>query len=166
MDELVMMGKDTLEKVCELGQFFFPKIALSRIESEGYEVAQYDSDTDNLQAMLRVVALGGPIEWIAHTADSYQFDGDPDSVDDMAIAHAIENGLISPKELFETDDPRAVEALAIVKLDRFGFDSAVIVPYKRTDSGVLQWGEPQSKNGGEGNVLAILRTAITASLMV
>jgi hypothetical protein len=94
MQELVDMGKHSFELTFRAGQFYFPKIALSRAGKERIEIGQYPSGYDDLCAMLDMLATLGPIEWIAHTADAYCLM--TDSEEGMALYEQCRLGNTSP----------------------------------------------------------------------
>src|SRR4051794_28180237 len=74
MDDLVQMGRHAFEVVCRSGQFFFPKVAIGRMaENTKIEIGQYEGELDQYEVLLNMMALTGPIDWIGHTADSYQY---------------------------------------------------------------------------------------------
>jgi len=169
MADLVQMGKSAFDAINRAGQFFFPKIAVGRVKEDSkVEIAQYESEFEQFQVVMRTIAIhGGPIDWIAHTADTYQFMADLHSPADAATTNRIHRGEVTVTELFEEGHPRATEALTIVKINRFGFTDSAIVPYTRPSAVKVQWGMLQQRDtvaAIQGRYIDAMRDAIALSL--
>jgi len=167
LDDLIMMGKTVMEFTCRTGTFFFPKIAVCRKGSEDIEVGQYESTLDQLEDLLGEMASFGPIEWIAHTADSYDFRGDSDHPDDVALTQRVVGGEITLGELFDDGDPRVCEAMSVLVVSADG-EQMVMVPYHRMPGNRLEWETPRpysAENMARQAFIHAVRNALNASLV-
>jgi hypothetical protein len=165
MSELVNIGKISMEMAAASGQFFFPKIVLGRTDSNEVEIGQYEGEWENFDILLRTMAINAPIDWIAHTADTFQFLMDKDKPEDAMMWSLIEEGKVVIKDLFEADDPRAVEALTIIKIDRYGFTDSAVIAYDWSDSGKVIWSQViTDAQPIEGKYIESMRKAIQLSL--
>lgn len=168
MADLVQMGKHAFDVTCRSGQFFFPKVAIGRMaENTKIEIGQYESELDQFTVLLKAMALNGPIDWIAHTADSYQFLLDANRPGDLETYEQIQRGETTVTQLFENGDERTVEALTIVKLNRFGFSNATMAPYTRLDGRKIHWFPIREMSGAKalgGTYLDVMRDTIARSL--
>lgn len=161
MEDLSVMGKQSFEMIFRVGQFYSPKIAVCRSREGKIEIAQYEGTFEGLNVVLQALAQMGPIEWMSHTADAYTIvledENDP-LVDD------IDRGITSPSALFEAGDPRAIEALQIVKISHNGKSEAMSLPYRRLPDRI-EWVNVEAlvSPDAAGRVVRVMRSAVEAS---
>lgn len=161
MKDLSVIGMRSFETTNRVGQFYFPKVAAGRPNALKIEIAQYESGYEEFVNLLGVLARLGPIEWLAHTADAYTVtfeDGDDPLVDQ------IDRGITSPTALFEAEDPRAIEALQIVKVTSDGEAEGLSLPYRRVPQRI-EWVDVPVLSQAEavGRYVGAMHTAIKAS---
>jgi len=160
MDSLEEIGKTSFAATLQEGQFYFPKVLYGVLDGQ-IKLVMYESDFDLFVKACQMAALEGPLEFIAHTTDSYWFDAKADP----ETANRIMAGETSATALFESEHPHAHEALTMVMVDKDGNKYARTIPYKRQGQRALRWLDPIKGEGTEtaGRYIDVLAAAIKAS---
>lgn len=158
MEDLSVMSKQSFELIFRMGQFYMPKIAVSRSAESKIEIAQYEGGFEQLNLALDLLAKMGPIEWISHTADSYTVN----LSEDDPLFEDISRGITSATAMFQDGDPRAFEALQLLKVTWQGEAEAMAMPYMRHPDRI-EWIETPTLPFPQGRFVKAIRAAIEAS---
>lgn len=134
--ELEAIGKQTFEQAFQMGQFFFPKVVWKHLDRRQFNIAMYETE---FEAFVRVCEMTAtrPLEFLAHTTDSYYFNAKADP----ETTKRIQAGETSAREQFEEENPNASEALIIMVIDALGRFEHRTLPYKRQGK-TLRWSDP------------------------
>jgi hypothetical protein len=154
MDNLVRIGKDTMNQVAREGDDYLPKLLVG-YASGHTQLFGLAIDMNELMSVLPEI-MGEKIDWVAFTVDSYY-------VSVVTGEDGPEPGHLG--EAFDAGDTRVSEALSISLV---GEDHAdfVMVPYRRIgpQKRVLSWREPITQSlDVQGRVVDALRYAVTMS---
>lgn len=160
MKDLSVLGMQSFEIIFRTGDFYTPKIAVCRSVGGKIEIAQYEGGMDELKVALTTLAEMGPIDWMSHTADSYTVNL---SEDDPLVGD-IQRGITSATAMFQDGDPRAFEALQILKITHTGVVSALALPYVRQPDRIDWIDLPMiTPPSASGRVVTAMHGAIEAS---
>jgi hypothetical protein len=137
LKQLADMGKQQAEHVIAYGQFFFPQMLVGY--ADHIQQASYEGNFEEFTETVSFLAAQGPIEWLAHTGDSYCLTGSL-PVDDPLMRQVL-TGERRLAELFEDDHPSVTEAIVIILVTKDGTES-VELPYRRRGDGRVVWTNP------------------------
>lgn len=135
LESLEQIGKQSFEYCFEKGLFFFPKVLSCPVGGQML-LAQYETEFDQFVALCAIAASTGPLEFIAHTADSYYFNAEADP----ETAQRMVDGETSASEQFEEGNPLSSEALIILIIDAKGHFEQRVLPYQRRGK-TLRWSD-------------------------
>jgi hypothetical protein len=160
LDSLEEIGKTSFTAAFNAGDFYFPKVVWGVKDGE-IKIGMYETDFDLFCVMCSEAANDGPLEFIAHTVDTYYFDAKADP----ETAKRIQEGETSATEQFENENPNASEALAIVIVDAEDNRDSRMLLYKRHGR-TLRWGQVINRPPGveiKGRYPEVMAAAIKAS---
>jgi hypothetical protein len=136
IEELEAIGKQSFEDSFQAGGFFFPKVVWS-YRGGGIEIGMYETEYENFVGLCEYIASHGPLDFLAHTADSYYFNAEADP----ETAKRIIAEETSASEQFEEGNPNASEALIVIVIDSEGRFDQRVLPYVRHGK-TLEWSGP------------------------
>jgi hypothetical protein len=160
IEELEAIGKQAFEHCFQAGLFFFPKVLYRTVGGE-LVLAQYETEFEQFRFLCMLVAEAGPLEFIAHTADTYYFNAEADP----EMTKRIQAGETSASEQFEQENPNSSEALVIIIMDAECHTQQRVLPYVRQGK-TLHWSEPRVLPEGlqaAGRYAEVMADAIKAS---
>jgi hypothetical protein len=135
IESLEQIGKQSFEHCFQNGLFFFPKVLSCPINGQMI-LSQYEGDFNQFVNLCVIAARSGPLEFIAHTGDTYYFNAEADPL----MVQRMVDGETSASEQFEEGNPNSSEALIILVIDAQGHFEQRVLPYRR-DGKKLRWSE-------------------------